>query len=847
MRFKLERINWPLALGFGLGILIPVLIVFKNFLLPGPLAWGDAPHFFPEELKELFSEPSSWTSRDSNFGGVNLVLWLSPLMTLYGSLYKFFGLENDLIIRILFYLPSLVLSIVGPILLTRYLKFSKTVWFFSSLVYSLNTYYILLVDGGQIGIALAYAIFPLGLLTSKKLLDSPSLSSFYLSLLVLVLCSIADPRIAIISIISVVIWQVLELRIKPLIYLIPLLICWFAINFYWIYPLLKNGFANQAPNLSGQTFIHWYNPLLLFSPHWPENIFGKIAVPSIYFIGVPLLIFGGLFLLPRSGIRLRLTFLFLIFSILSTSNFLVDLPFGYAFRDSTKFFIPLALFGGILIGNTVEKLFVILQKRKITSYILLFTSYIYLLFLVHPAIFGKLNFVLSQRKHSLDFTKIYDQLRKENKFFRTVWFPEKHPLTYETLENPTVSAAKLAKYWPFASINASEDVFNFLNNENFIDWFRVLGIKYLVLSDNPREISKNIDDQKDWNTISELIDKNKFLEKVDWGTKIPVYKVSDTYPQFLAVKQLVGVIGPQLFPSANSLAPSIYFEDGKLDPRDLEGLDADSVNLVFNGTSKNDLAMSFLQKYFVSASEASKKEWAVYSKDQYLKYKYELLIRGVKFTDLDYGKGIAFSTQKGEKVEFEFKVPETGNYILAHRLMIPSNNQTNFKWETKSLELAKGSYSDVIENNSDLQILNVVALIPEKDFIEASAKAEVFTKHFIVADPVSLKIENKYQEVEMQKWGTLKYKFSVPQGSRWIIFSDNYHPLWKLRKGREYFNSVSVYSMVNGFYIEDKWRDLGIEFKGQENFRWGIYWSAISVLTLSIIYLWFSSKRQKEV
>lgn len=844
MRFKLERINWVLAVGFGLGILIPVLIVFKNFLLPGPLAWGDAPFFYSPGLKELIAEPLSWTNRGNAFGGVNPLIFISPLMFVYGLIGRFIG--NDLAIRILFHFPALVLAIVGPVLLARYLKLSKTVWFFSSIVYTLNTYYLLLVDGGQIGIALAYGIFPFSLLFLKKLLDSPSLKSFYLSLIFLVLGSIADPRVALISIITVFIWQILEFRIRPLIYLIPLLICWLGISLYWIYPLFKNSISGQQQISSELKIVSWYDPFILFSPHWPANLFGKITRPPIYFIGVPILIFGGLFF-KRNRKVMSLALVFLAFAFLASFNFVARLPFGYAFRDSTKFFVPLILFGGMLIGVTIEKLFVILQKRKITSYFLLLTFYIYLLFLIYPALLGKLNFILSPRRHSQDFTTIYEELQKENKFFRSVWFPEKHSLTYETQENPSISAKELAKFWPFASINASEDVFNFLNNANFIDRFRMLGIKYLILSDNPREIYKDVDQKKDWSTITELIDNNKNLTKMNWGTKIPVYKVSDTYPHFLAFKKLIAVIGPDPLPGANPLVPTVYFEDGKLDPLNLEGLSPESVNLVFNGTNKNDLAMSFLQKYFVSASETSKNEWAVYAKDQYLKYKYELLIRGVKFTDFDYGKGIAFSTQKGEKIEFKFKVPETGNYILAHRLIIPSDNQTNFKWETKSLQLAKGSYSDVIENNSNLQILNVAALIPEKDFIEAKTKAEVFTQHFSVSDLENLNLEDKYREVQVERRGTLKYKFIVPKGFKWIIFSENYHPLWKLRNGVEYFNSVPIYSMINGFYVENKWSDLGIEFKGQENFRWGMYWSAIWVLTLSIIYLWFSPNEKKEV
>lgn len=825
-----------LAISIAL-IVLPLLFVFKNFFLAGPLAWGDAPHFYPEMLKELIIEPLAWTNRGYSFGGVNIILWLSPIMFLYGLLGNIIG--NDLTIRILFYFPSVILAGIGTYFLTTYLKLSRTVQFFAVLVYLLNTYYLLVIDGGQVGVALAYGLFPLALLFLKKLLDSPNIKSFYLSLIFLSLLSASDPRVAVISVLTIVVWSVLELKIKNLVYLIFLGIATLGINMYWIFPLEKNG--TFGPLVSTSTNVRWYDPFLLFSPYWPENLFGHIIRPPIYFLAIPILIFAGL-LFSRSRQVLTFTFVFLIFAVLSLGIPFIDkIPLGFAFRDSTKFFIPLVLFAGILIGQTAERL---QPKFKIFA----FFVYIYLLFLVWPALLGKMNFVLSPRLPNNDLEKIYQNLKSDNSFYRSVWFPEKHPLTYETYEHPAVDAVDLTKFWPLASINASEDVFNFLNNQNFVNTFRLLGIKYLILSDNPREISKTPKDQKDWDTIKELIAGNRGLEKVDWSTQVSVYKLKETiYPRFFAVKQLIAVIGSSLMPSAQSLIPTVYFEDGKWDPHILEGKNPNSVALVLNGTDKTDLAMSFLQKYFVAPRDSTKAEWAVYTADQYLKYKYELLIRGVKFTDFDYGKGISFSTKKGEKIEFDFKVPQSGEYFFLTRKMIPSKNQATLKWEIKSLTLSRGVHKEIVENNSDLEIVNAVALVPKKDLDDAKNLADIFTKHFKTIEAKNLNILEDYKPVEMENSGTAKFKFTMPNGYFWLIFSDNYNKLWKLRQGTEYFNSVPVYSMINGFYAEDKWTNIGIEFKGQENVRWGIYWSTVSILALSIIYLWFSSKPQKEV
>ncbi len=773
-------------------LLFTGLLVFKEVFI-GSIYWGDSPFFYPEEIAEFFSRPMVWTSQGNNFGGINLVLWLSPLMLLW----KFLGPQ------LLFIIPSIILSLIGPILLTRYLKFSKAVQFFSAAVYAFNTYFLLLIDGGQLGVSLAYGFFPLTVLALKRLIDKPSFKGFYLALTFLFLNGLADPRIAILAPLAVAVWNFK--KIKELLVFIPLGLSWVLLNAFWLYPFLTNKGQTLLPSNIDVDIVKFFNPLLLFSPHWPDNLFGKVNTPPLYFLGIPFLIFIGVFLSRKKG-DLDLLFSYLIFSFLSV------FPIGTIFRDSTKFFIPVMLFAGMLIGKTVE----VLKKKSVAVLV-----FLYLLFLVHPTILGKMNFVLSNRSHSNDFTKIYENLKNEEGFFRSLWFPERHPLAFGTEAKPAVDARELSKFLPFASINAGEDPFNFLNNEDFIENFRSLGIKYLILSGNPREIAKTPDEKKNWDSLVSLLDETKALEKVDWGTNIPIYKVAETKPHLFSVEKLIGVVGPNL----SAKYPAVYFEDGKWDPRSLQNKASDSIKLFFNGKDEIDLAMSFLQKYFYFPGNASTSQWATYANKEYLKYKYQLLTRGVAFSDLDYGGGIAFSTQTGEEIGFKFEVPEDGNYIMAVRSMVPGSGEKSLVWKLEEPRFfPKGDFTYTVKNETDMKILNVVALIPQPAFKEAKLLAGTYLEKFSLVESEGLDNLTGYSPVDFS---------SVPANS-WIVFTDNYHPMWKLKNGDTYSPSLPVYSMVNGFFVGEITDGASIEFLGQEDFRTGFFISAISLGTLLI-------------
>jgi hypothetical protein len=157
-----------------------------------------------------------------------------------------------------------------------------------------------------------------------------------------------------------------------------------------------------------------------------------------------------------------------------------------------------------------------------------------------------------------------------------------------------------------------------------------------------------------------------------------------------------------------------------------------------------------------------------------------------------------------------------------------------FSWETKLVEQKKGNYHLVLENPGGLDVVNVVALIPKKKFDEAERLANTFIEHFGTG---GIK-EAKLHKVLFEKISPVRYKITAPENANWIVFTDSYHNQWKLKQGDLLHNSLPIYSMVNGFYIEPNWTKTEIVFEGQKQVRWGIYYSIVSALILVIFYLW---------
>jgi hypothetical protein len=848
---------------FILGLAVPALFVFRNLFVDGSLAWGDAPYFYSEGFSELIDKPYAWTARDNNFGGPNRFLFMYPLMFLFGIFSSFTNITGDLIVSIYFYLPAVVLSFISPSLFTKNLGFSRKARFFTSLLYGLNTYFLLLIDGGQVGTLLAYSVFPLSLLCVKKYFDKPRINNYVLATMSLSLVAVGDPRIALISILVQVLWVTFEgLLAKNAFKLVKIITGFLLISSFWLIPLLLIPGDQLSTDISKLNLYSLLNSFFLFQPHWSGNIFGQVTPPSPLFALMPLLIFAG-FLFKQKKKYLIFASLFVFFAFLSKGatppfGFIYDftvnnIPFGFVFRDSSKFFIPLVLFAGMLIGMTVEKF-----KKKWFAILV----YLYLLFTMSPALLGKLNFVLSKRVYSQDFSRVYQKLKKETLFARTLWFPERHPLAFQTHSLPALDARGLADERPFASMTVgSYDRFNFLHNNQFLEWSNILGIKYLVLSGDYRKVKPNDDDIKDWEALEKVVSGNRSLIKEDVGEDISFYSLPEVKPNIFSVDRLIVVVGGdevyEGFKGAIGNNAFVFAEDGIFNSEILLDEVIKSVVFVFSNKDKTDLSASFLKDVFIDPKENARSDWGYYSNDNYLLWKYQLLIRDIETKEHNYSKGVALSTKVGETIEFELPINTDGEYVVMIRSLskdlddilkielgggediVTNFRPGSFKWHFMSYKLKKGMHRLKITNQKGLHAIGTVGMVSSTRWKEVSALSENVLDRFDrydLEEVDALEDNSNWKRVEVKKINPTKFQLSSTNHGGWIIFTDSYHPLWEIVKGKNNLKPVPVYSVVNGFYLPESEGDYQLVFKGQKYLVIGGIVTILTILLFLTVY-----------
>ncbi len=322
-----------------------IAYVYRSWFLHAEIIGGDWPYYYEDFLSSLSLYPIIWQPWLNNgLGGVQPLLGLS----LFGSslivpFVNWFHIPWTIVYKVGWFGFFLALSFFSPVFLWRSVFpriSSRWPGLLAGLIYSTNSYILMVTGGGQMGVALAYSIAPFVLVGFIKLYESvytlfsvvipakvgiqsgsPIGSGMTKSAIIAGLALgfqlMIDPRIAYVTMVGVGTYTVISFvryfvdREKDLLRL--LYSTFFGLSFsvgiagllnsFWILPMvvMKNnpleslGSAyTSIDSIRFYSFADFSHALSLLHPNWPENLFGKVYFLQPEFLVLPLLAFSAL-------------------------------------------------------------------------------------------------------------------------------------------------------------------------------------------------------------------------------------------------------------------------------------------------------------------------------------------------------------------------------------------------------------------------------------------------------------------------------------------------------------------------------------------------------------------------
>lgn len=557
-----------LAFGF---IVIFFLIVFRGWFLPGVLSYGDWPYLYPSSVSQIVPF-SSWDVLFNNGMGQSSLpkIWFDSYAL---SLVKIANILSwPVFERLIWFFPYILVSFSGAYLLSRKVGLNYYSNLLSGLIYSSNTYILLIVSGGQVGVFSAYAFLPYAFYGLYNLLHNFSAKNSVIFGVLTSIVILLDLRIGYMFLVAVCVFSLLYLLlntqnlVKKAIYLfiIPGIVA-FLLHFYWIFPILLMGRSPvsqlgdiyaSSDSLSFFSFAKLEIAASLLHPNWPENIFGKVSFLRPEFLILPILAFMSLLFINKESKLLKLSIL--SFAVVGLVGMFFSKgtndPFGEVyrimfeflpgfvmFRDPTKWYLFIALSFCILIPYSLEhlsKITIINKIVKNSSFIIFVTFFVLWSFLIKDAYNGVLKGTLVSRNIPENYQSFALDLQNDDKFYRTLWVPQFSTFGYVSNMKPAIPAMD------FFSATSQNDLIKKLKNPATEKILQEASVKYIIIPDDiDGKIftqDRKYEERVYQKTVKEL-ENVKYLSKTNEYGKITVFELKNQKGHFWSPSPNIGI------------------------------------------------------------------------------------------------------------------------------------------------------------------------------------------------------------------------------------------------------------------------------------------------------------------
>lgn len=409
-------------------------------------ASGDAPFFFEEQLRTLSFIPSAWLSSHGFGQSIIPRFWLDLPFSIVTYFLFQLGL-NWFWIDKLVWGGMVALAWFAAFSCARFIVTGKFYRLVFAFFYCINTYTLMLFDGGQLGVLYAYAIFPFITVSALKYAQESNVKRAIALSGTLAVLLLFDLRIWLLSLplcVAVIVFGFLKKRKVPAtVLIVPLLLCLF--HSYWLLPMIlfpgatasysQHSAVEQVNFFSFADFTHAFS---LLHPNWPDNIFGKVSFFKPEYLFIPLI---GFLVLLQKKIGLVVTcgiFLVIGGSFLSKGTqqpfgeiyemLFIHLPGFSLFRDPTKWYLYTALGYALLLT-----LFLRTQKKMYAVIVVALSVLLYLP--AFQASRGNLrpSALESEQVRLKDFIRAMPSQR-------TLWLPTREQYSYQDSNHPSLTA-----------------------------------------------------------------------------------------------------------------------------------------------------------------------------------------------------------------------------------------------------------------------------------------------------------------------------------------------------------------------------------------------------------------------
>jgi len=841
---------------YTLFVIFLIILIYWKWLLPFEHVSTDLHRLSLIEGLDRLRIPQQWT--DAGALGLGqydgFTNWNWPIRAVTGLLMRF-GATSNMTHQFFLFTGVIGVGFYSMYSLLKHLNISKKTAVSVTFFYLVNTYTLLVIDGGQLLIALSYSLLPLCyllILQAIERLTPINITKAALSISVLGFFDIRFVLILGILLILNALWKLIYLRdigyVKQWIKVGALSSSIFLLlHLFWILPFTMNpssSFATEVMSVTQLDFLNFTSlahALLAQQPHWPLNNFGNISSPNLVFILIPLFSFLAIKNKKHTKnilfwILIALLSLFLVKGINPPFGKVYYYLFEYVpgfsvFRDSTKFFFLLNLSFSVLIGFSLDYL-----KGKLNNNLFSYFFIVYILVIFLPTSSLTLQGTFLVKPDQSAFEEIEQILRSDEEFSRTLWIPYKNGLSYTSITKPGLEALRIYNQRPFNTGSIGKyDSLNFIRDADYMgEIFDVYGIGYISYPD------MGYSKQEDADYYHTFL---KQIEHLDWvdrklDIEIPTFKTKRNKEKIFLASNTYAISGSdriyeQFHSGSNRLSDNaLIFLDEHTGFTSIER----DIPLIYD--NELDAIVTISKKKTVPANQViqiTQDFWRGYDGliiwRDFLEQKYGLttqdfypegiiVAEGKKTTEIDLEQeGKLFvrllKTPLSEAVVFEQKenrviidtkldkkiVKRTIHGYDTIEDQVFDYLDANFYWV--EIENIDPSFAFEVTTEGAINAFNQFAILRDEDFFAAT---DVFNQKekYKSADLKFGQSEVNDVELEYQRLSPTEYIVTISNLKKPLsmVFSQTYDNNWKLyRNDNTSTSPYPVYSGLNGYWI----------------------------------------------